>query len=211
MSQQHLETTRRSLHGIAELVLAGPQYDTCQSIRLQVTPGGFGTVADPDLRVDGLDLVSPTARLPLGGTFARLARAAGVEARALRDVYADGPAAPPRTRWWSTPTPPWWSWTRSPAVTPPCAHSPRTSSRCSGPSTSMSGSHSPRSTTVSPRRRPRAEPSAYVGPWAKREGAFWNQDFGAMRLLREIPDVDSLVAFFHDGATRAAADPENAT
>jgi hypothetical protein len=55
------------------------------------------------------------------------------------------------------------------------------------------------------------EPSAYVGPWAQREGAFWNQDFGAMRLLREIPDVDSLVAFFHEGATRAAADPESAT
>jgi hypothetical protein len=32
-----------------------------------------------------------------------------------------------------------------------------------------------------------------------------------MRLLREIPDVDSLVAFFHEGATRAAADPESAT
>jgi hypothetical protein len=32
-----------------------------------------------------------------------------------------------------------------------------------------------------------------------------------MRLLREIPDVDSRVAFFHGGATRAAADPERAT
>ena len=64
--------------------------------------------------------------------------------------------------------------------------------------------------TPTARRRPRAEPSAYVGPWTKREGAFWNQDFGAMRLLQEIPDGDSLVAFFHDGATRAAADPENA-
>jgi hypothetical protein len=64
---------------------------------------------------------------------------------------------------------------------------------------------------VSPRRRPRARALSYVGPWAQREGAFWNQDFGAMRLLREIPDVDSLVAFFHEGATRAAAEPESAT
>jgi hypothetical protein len=32
-----------------------------------------------------------------------------------------------------------------------------------------------------------------------------------MRLLREIPDADSLVAFFYEGATRVAADPESAT
>ena len=92
MGQQDLERTRRSLHGIAELVLAGPQYDVSGSIRLRVTPGGFGTVAVPDLKVDGLELVTPTGRLPLSGTFAELARAAGVRARDLRDVYEEGPA-----------------------------------------------------------------------------------------------------------------------
>ena len=59
MSQQTAEDTRRSLHGVAELVLAGPQYAASQSIRLCVTPGGFGTVTTPDLRVEGLELVSP--------------------------------------------------------------------------------------------------------------------------------------------------------
>ena len=39
MDQQRMEHTRRALHGVAELVLAGPQYDTSQDIRLRVTPG----------------------------------------------------------------------------------------------------------------------------------------------------------------------------
>ena len=90
MNSQGLQGTRRALHGVAELVLAGPQYAAHANIRLRVTPGGFGTVTTPDLRVDRLDLVTPTTRLPLGGTFAGLARAAGVDARPLRDVYAGG-------------------------------------------------------------------------------------------------------------------------
>ena len=40
--------TRRSLHGVAELVLAGPQYRTSGSIELRVTPGGFATTVAPD-------------------------------------------------------------------------------------------------------------------------------------------------------------------
>ena len=52
------------------------------SIRLRVTPGGFGTVAVPDLRVEGLELVSAERRgCRSVGTFAGLARAAGVDAR----------------------------------------------------------------------------------------------------------------------------------
>ena len=37
--------TRRSLHGVAELLLAGPQHRAHGTIRLRVTPGGFGGVA----------------------------------------------------------------------------------------------------------------------------------------------------------------------
>ena len=91
MDQQTLGRTRRALHGVAELVLAGPQYTESREIRLRVTPGGFGTVTTPDLRVAGPELVSTTGRVPLAGTFGGLAAAVGVEARALRDVYADGP------------------------------------------------------------------------------------------------------------------------
>ena len=95
MNEQTFGQTRQTLHGVAEFVLAGPQYALSQTVRLRVTPGGFGTVTTPHLRVEERELVSPSARIPLEGTFASLARGAGVEARSLRDVYAGGPAIDP--------------------------------------------------------------------------------------------------------------------
>lgn len=38
--------TRLSLHAIAELLLAGPQYDASGTIRLRVVPGGFVTIGE---------------------------------------------------------------------------------------------------------------------------------------------------------------------
>jgi hypothetical protein len=95
MNEQAFEHTRRTLHGVAELVLAGPQFVQSQTVRLRVTPGGFGIVTTPHLRVEALEMVSPTARVPMSGTFASLARAVGVEARSPREVYAGGLAIGP--------------------------------------------------------------------------------------------------------------------
>jgi len=50
MDERSLAVTRRSLHGVAELVLAGPQHGRGGGIRLRVVPGGFGTT-DGDFRV----------------------------------------------------------------------------------------------------------------------------------------------------------------
>jgi hypothetical protein len=57
-----------------------------------VTRGGFGTVDAPHLRIERLELVSPTFRVPLDRPFADLARATCVGARSLPDEYAEGPA-----------------------------------------------------------------------------------------------------------------------
>jgi len=46
MDERSLAVTRRSLHGVAELVLAGPQHGRGGGIRLRVVPGGFGTTVD---------------------------------------------------------------------------------------------------------------------------------------------------------------------
>jgi len=95
MDDGSLAVTRRALHAVAELVLAGPQYRRSRDIRLRVTPGGFGTVTGPDVRLDGVELVTAGARLPIGGrTCAELATAAGFEASTLDDVYHDGPHVP---------------------------------------------------------------------------------------------------------------------
>ena len=86
MDQQRMEHTRRALHGVAELVLAGPQYDTSQDIRLRVTPGGFGTVASPDLRIDRVELVTPNGRSPSVGRSRDSPKRPGSTRRAPRRV-----------------------------------------------------------------------------------------------------------------------------
>ncbi len=86
-----LTATRSSLHAVAELLLAGPQYEQSGTIKLRVTAGGFGTVATPDVRVEGLVLRHGGRSLDLAGhTVAEVAATAGLDARGLDDVYADG-------------------------------------------------------------------------------------------------------------------------
>jgi hypothetical protein len=208
MSHPHLEPTRRSLHGLAELVLAGPQYDASRSIRLRVTPGGFGTEAAPDLRVDGPELVTPTLRLPLEGTFAGLARAAGVRARALRDVYDGGPGVAEDDSIVVDPD--------AVAVILEAFARGDAALRAFGPDEQpvlwpehfdIGISLGEVNYGVSPGDVHLSEPYAYVGPWSPREGSFWNTPFGGARPLTELTDADAVVAFFREGATRAASDP----
>ncbi|GAA1113739.1 hypothetical protein [Kitasatospora arboriphila] len=51
--------TRRALHAVAELVLAGLQFRTSGTIRLRASLGGFATRAEPNVQVVGADLVAP--------------------------------------------------------------------------------------------------------------------------------------------------------
>ena len=208
MSPDRAVRTRRSLHGVAELVLAGPQYDACGEIRLRVVPGGFSTVGVPDLRIEGLELVTPGARVDLGGTFAELAEAVGLMARALGDVYSGGPDVdlhetidldPDHVR-----------------VLLDALAVGDASMRAFAPDEQpvLWPEHFDVGITVaevnygvSPGDGHLAEPYAYVGPWAAREGSFWNAPFGAVRPMTEVPDVDTVLAFFHEGARRAASDP----
>ncbi|GLW96468.1 hypothetical protein [Microtetraspora sp. NBRC 16547] len=54
MDMTALVLTRQSLHGVAELVLAGPQYRQSGTIRLRAVPGGsFATTKHPDVAVNG--------------------------------------------------------------------------------------------------------------------------------------------------------------
>lgn len=205
MDWQTFESTRQTLHGVAELVLAGPQYAQSQTIRLRVTPRGFGTVTTPHLRIEELELVSPTTRTPLTGTFASLARAAGAEARPLREVYDEGPAVGPD----------------DPVVVDAEAAALIVHSLATGDAAlrafapdqdpvlwpehfdlaitlaevnygvSLGDAHLP-------------EPYAYVGPWAPREGTFWNAPFGATRALAELPEVEAVTGFFEAGRRAVA-------
>ena len=77
IDERSLAVTRRSLHGVAELILAGSQHRNGGGIRLRIVPGGFGTVNAPDLRVETDRLVTPTGSIRLIGTYTEVA-AAGI-------------------------------------------------------------------------------------------------------------------------------------
>src|SRR5690242_7709301 len=96
MANMSTEPTRTALHAVAELILAGPQHRASGHIRLSVTPTGFRTFADPDLRVDGVELIAAGRRLPIDGqTCAQLAAAAGVRVGEPDGLYPDGSGVDP--------------------------------------------------------------------------------------------------------------------
>ncbi len=91
MTDPDLVRTRRALHALGELVLAGPQYRVSGTIKLRASPGGFGTWVQPGLAVVGADLVKDGTTVPVSGRTAReLAASLGVIAGAPLDVYLDG-------------------------------------------------------------------------------------------------------------------------
>jgi hypothetical protein len=202
-------TTRRSLHAVAEVLLAGPQHRRSGTIRLRVTPGGFGTVAEPELRVEGLDLVAGGAHLPMDGvTLAALGSGLGLDVGAPRDLYHDGSGVPldDVVRLDADATH---------AVADALATGDDALRRLD-PSQGavLWPEHFDVGLTldevnygVSPGDAYLAEPYAYVGPWQPREGDFWNAPFGAAQPLAVLGAADAVLAFFHEGRRRADAAP----
>jgi hypothetical protein len=211
MDPQSFARTRRSLHGLAERVLAGPQYAQSRDIRLRATDGGFGTVAQPDIRIDGVELVVGASRHKLDGTIAEVAARAGLTPRDLSDVYAEGAGV---------------------GADEPLFVDPDAAAEIAGAFgrgdvalRALSAEEEPVlwpehfdigisfdevNYGVSPGDAHVPEPYAYVGPWTQRSGSFWNMPFGATRRMRELPDATAVEAFFREGAERAASDPPRA-
>ena len=52
---------------------------------------------------------------------------------------------------------------------------------------------------ISPGDARQPSPYAYVGPWTKREGQFWNAAFGSLRAATELLDADLVAAYFSAG------------
>src|SRR5690348_15700104 len=86
------ESTRRNLHGAAELLLAGPRYADGGSIQLRAGTGGIATWDAPRVALHAGQAVSDSHGVDLDGlSFADAASRLGLVARALGDVYHDGP------------------------------------------------------------------------------------------------------------------------
>jgi len=203
-----LAATRRALHGIAELVLAGPQYRAGGEIQLRVRPGGFGTVVEPSLRVDRSHLVvgNSAERVALTGrSYAELATAAGVEAGAPADLYSDGSGVQPGE-------PIVLDATAAETIQRAFADGDR-ALRLLAPDVEpvLWPEHFDVAITlrevnygVSPGDGYLAEPYAYVGPHQPRRGSFWNAPFGAARRVAALGDADAILAFFREGRSRAS-------
>jgi hypothetical protein len=198
--------TRHSLHGLAELVLAGPRYAAGGSMRLRADADGIRTWDDPPIRLSGGALAAGATRASLDGlTYAAAAALIGLTPHPLDDVYHDGPHVAPDEVISLDPA-------HVSVVEEALGHGDA-ALRTFSPSTEpiLWPEHFDVAITlddvnygVSPGDGFHAGPYAYVGPHGPHAGAFWNAPFGAARSLDDLADVSSIVDFFTDGASAAA-------
>ena len=196
-----LATTRRSLHAVAELVLAGPQYGAHNEIKLQVRPYGFGTVIGPDVRVVGPTVERDGVVVGIDGNSAEaIAHELGLTVRELTDVYADGSAVSPDEPLAVDTDVAGYLASCFRAADEALARFDESAERVLWPehfdvairSGDVNYGMSPGDTHV-------PEPYAYVGPDAWASNPFWNAAFGAALLLGPAPDPDTIGRFFATG------------
>jgi hypothetical protein len=206
MGQEVLAATRRSLHAVAELVLAGPQYRAIGKLRLRVIPGGFATIGTPGLQAVGTEVTGAggAAAAINGQTPRAIGSDLGVTAGRPEGAYDGGSEVgldemltiqagqaavimgalslghDALTAFAPAETPILWPEHFDVAI--------RTDDTNYG---------------VSPGDAFSEEPYAYVGVSAPPAGdAFWNAPFGAALPLRQLPDVAAVTAFFAEGRGR---------
>jgi hypothetical protein len=205
MDEHVVVATRRSLHAVAERLLAGPQYREHGKIRLRVVPGGFGQVLG-SLRVEGAEIAGERSRVALRGTIGDVAAALGVEAGAPADLYSDHADLGPDEELSVDPA----------AAALLLGWFARGDQALRGLAPSEEPILWPEhfdlgvatdevNYGVSPGDAGNSLPYAYVGPWTPREGEFWNAPFGAVRTAEQLPDTDALAAFFAAGRAAAKA------
>jgi hypothetical protein len=204
MDEQVLVATRRALHAVAEQVLAGPQYRSAGTIRLNITPGGFGQVKGP-LRVEGDELVGERGRIPLRGTITELAAAVAVEPGVPEGLYSDhaelGPADPIDVDPAAAAEIADWLARGDQALR---ALAPDVEPVLWPEHFDLGIQLDEVNYGISPGDAGHPRPYAYVGPWKLRTGPFWNAPFGALRAADELPDTAAVLAFFSEGRAAAA-------
>lgn len=196
-----LAATRRSLHGIAELLLAGPQHRATGEIALHVTTDGFATSFEPDLRFAGAAVVAGERRIEVAGlSCADIAAELGVVAREPVDVYAVGSGVRPEETVVLDPA-------AVAAIVGAFAAGDEALRRFTpGEAPILWPEHFDVGITVgevnyglAPGDEHVPEPYAYVGPHTPRAGEFWNVPFGAARTVRELGDATGILAFYDVG------------
>ena len=210
-----LTTTRRSLHALAEGLLAGPQYRATGTIRLAVRADGFATSRAYGnlslVAIEATDLLvvrgDHQLRLPLTGTYGDLAAAAGLLLDSLENIHPDSARPQPATPLDIDP---------DAAATLAAAWQlgeralRAFAAEVTGPdprpvlwpehvdvALTIDGSDY----GISPGDDAIPEPYAYISSTAHQDGAFWNQPFGAARPLTDLPDPNAIAHFYRTSHT----------
>jgi hypothetical protein len=206
MSDRFDETyvaTRRQLRGVAESLIAGPQYRAAGTIRLAVRPDGFAGAAIP-LAVHGMQLVWPNGAAALAGPVDALADAAGVAAGPPDGVYEVVDPLPADAVLAVDPAAADWLYRSHYAGghaiknVLPEAHPVLWPEHFDVAATEEEVNYG-----VSAGDDYHPTPYAYVGPWTARTGTFWNAPFGAAHPLDPDLDVDALASQVIDFFQRA--------
>ena len=187
-----LVTTRRSLHGVAELVLAGPQHAQTGEISLRSVPGGFAHDAHAGAQRRRHRGASAGRRRRHQRAHPRVA-GRGARASRRRRCPRSTPTARASvrtTRSRSTPRPPPRSRTPSPPATRPCASLAPDETPILWPEHFDIGiSVGEVNYGVSAGDGYLAVPYAYVGPWSPpAQDDYWNAPFGRAVPVDEIDD-----------------------
>lgn len=197
--------TRLSLHAVAELLLAGPQYDASGTLRLRVTPSGFATVADPQLAVVGVALTAGATEVLLDGrTLGEVAQDVGVTPRPLSDVQTDHTDLGPDS-----------VLTVDPVAAAHLAEALRVGAEALAafaPSAEavlwpehfdVAVAVDEVTYGVSPGDHFIEQPYVYVSPFTKEglDDPFFNQPFGAATPLADVGGVEDVAAYFARGRT----------
>jgi hypothetical protein len=205
---QELAVTRRSLHGVAELVLAGPQYRATGKLRLGVVPGGFATTTlTPRLLADGSGVtVADGVTVTIGSRTPRaLGAALGVAAGRPEGAYDGGSGVDLDETLALDPG------QAGVLVSALVLGHDALVAFAPGETPVLWPEHfdvaiSVQDITfgVSPGDGFLDEPYAYLSVSSPPAGdAFWNAPFGAAVPLRELPDVTAVRGFFAQGRERA--------
>jgi hypothetical protein len=204
-----LVATRKSLHALAELVLAGPQHKLTGRIVLEVKPNGFGTILEPELTITGTELVTKAGRrIPLDGrTLADVAEDAGVVPHSLNDVYSDGSGLDAHhvlTIDARAAAEIIAAFSRGDAAL--AAFAPNETRALWPEHFDVGVSRNEVNYGVSPGDGFLEVPYAYVGPWSRDDltDPYWNAPFGA---ARPVADIGDLAAFFAEGEALAIRRP----
>lgn len=202
-----LVRTRESLHGVAEWLLAGPQYERAGTIRLQVTESGIRT-KDGEGAIEGDSLVvrrdGDTVRVPLKGTITALAGAAGLKPSVPEGLYHDHSSLEPSSEidLDQATAAELLDWFRrgqrgmqmfasdeEPVLWPEHFD--------------LGISKDDVNYGISLGDAAHPEPYAYVGPHTVPTGDFWNAPFGAARPAAQLATAEDVAAFFSEGASHA--------